>query len=125
MNRLSTILAATVVTLGCNGALADTFFVATDGSDTNPGTEGKPFATLQHARDAVRKFKETAPVPESVTVVVRGGTYRIDTSLTFNAEDSGIETAPVVWQAATGEEVRLSGGPTLPPDAFSPVTQRR
>ncbi|MBT3291511.1 MAG: hypothetical protein HN380_29470, partial [Victivallales bacterium] len=30
------------------------FYVAPNGSDANPGTEAKPFATLIRARDAVR-----------------------------------------------------------------------
>ena len=40
----------------------------------------------------------------------------------LDAQDSGTDAAPVIWQAAKGEEVRLSGGPTLPPDAFGRVT---
>ncbi|MHC4727792.1 MAG: hypothetical protein ACYS17_11260, partial [Planctomycetota bacterium] len=31
------------------------FFVAPDGNDENRGTLTEPFATLQHAREAVRK----------------------------------------------------------------------
>ena len=122
MNKLTIILTATVLTLACHSAPAATFFVATDGNDANPGTEAKPFATLQRARDAVRKRKQAGPTPESITVFVRGGTYRVTDSLTLDARDSGTETAPVVWRATAGEEVRLCGGPILPPDAFRPVT---
>jgi parallel beta helix pectate lyase-like protein len=122
MNKLTIILTATVLTLVCHFAPAATFFVATDGNDAHPGTEAKPFATLQRARHEVRKLKQAGPMPESITVVVRGGTYRITASLTFDAQDSGTETAPVVWQTATGEEVRLCGGPILPPGDFRPVT---
>ena len=32
------------------------WFVAPNGSDDNPGTKDKPFATLEKARDAVRTF---------------------------------------------------------------------
>ena len=126
MSRFSTVLlAATVLAVGCHTAVAETFFVAADGSDANSGTEAKPFATLERARDAVRKLKQTASDSESVAVVVRGGTYRISASLKLDAQDSGSEDAPTVWRAATGEEVRLCGGPTLPPDAFSPVTDEK
>jgi len=118
---MNKILAATVLALASQAASAATFFVATDGNDANPGTEAKPFATLQHARDTVRRLKQTAPVSESVSVTIRGGIYQINASLEFDGRDSGTGDAPVVWQAATGEQVRLSGGPTLPPDAFSRV----
>ncbi len=122
MSRLAIILTTMALTLACQAAPAETLFVATDGSDANPGTEAKPFATLQRARDAVRELKQTAPAPKSVTVVVRGGTYQIDASLVLDFQDSGSSSAPVVWQAAKGKEVRLSGGPTLPPNAFRRVT---
>ena len=126
MSRFSTVLlAVSVIAVGCHTASAETFFVATDGSDANPGTEAKPFATLEGARDAVRELKQTAPDSKSVAVVVRGGTYRISASLKLGAQDSGSEDAPIVWRAATGEEVRLCGGPTLPPDAFSRVTDEK
>ena len=121
MNKLTIILTAIVLTLACHSAPAATFFVATDGNDANPGTETKPFATLQRARHAARELKRTAPTPQSTNVVVRGGTYHIAASLTFDAQDSGTETAPAVWQTATGEEVRLCGGAILPADAFRPV----
>ena len=42
------------------------FFVATDGTDSNPGTIEKPFATIQRAQDAVSPGD---------TVFIRGGTY--------------------------------------------------
>ena len=122
MNKLSIILTATVLTLACHSAAAITFFVASDGNDTNPGSESEPFATLQRARDEVRKHTQAGSTSESITVFVRGGTYRVTDSLTLDARDSGTEIAPVVWRAATGEEVRLLGGPTLSPDAFRPVT---
>ena len=40
-----------------NETAAD-FVVATDGNDANPGTEGRPFATLGRARRAVREMKK-------------------------------------------------------------------
>ena len=44
--------------LGFLGAAwGEDLFVATSGSDTNPGTEMKPFATLERARDAIRAVK--------------------------------------------------------------------
>ena len=106
--------------LAGHAAPAATLFVATTGNDTHPGTADEPFATLERARDEIRKLKQTSPQP--VTVTVRGGTYRFDASFTLTADDSGGAAAQVVWQAAEGEVVRLTGGVTLPADAFRPVT---
>jgi hypothetical protein len=51
------------------------FHVATTGSDDNPGTADKPFATLARARDAVRRLRSGGPPKANVKVLVRGGTY--------------------------------------------------
>jgi hypothetical protein len=45
--------------------------------------------------------------------VLRGGTYYLDSPLEFGPEDSGTEQAPVVYCAAAGEKVVLSGGRRL------------
>jgi pectin methylesterase-like acyl-CoA thioesterase len=42
------------------------FYVATTGNDSNPGTEGAPWRTIQHAADTARAGS---------TVYVRGGVY--------------------------------------------------
>ncbi|MFV2066286.1 MAG: right-handed parallel beta-helix repeat-containing protein [Pirellulales bacterium] len=107
--------------LAGHAAPAATLFVATTGNDTHPGTAEEPFATLERARDAIRKRKPTSSQP--VTVTVRAGTYRFGATFTLTADDSGTSSAPVVWQAAEGEVVRLTGGVTLPADAFRPVTE--
>ena len=98
------------------------FHVASSGNDANPGTKDQPFLTLERAREATRQLKATGPLKEPVTVVVRGGTYRLQASLILGTPDSGTESAPVIWQAAPGEEVRLCGGAALSADAFVPVT---
>jgi len=48
-----------------------------------------------------------------VRVVLRSGTYFLDSPLEFAPQDSGTEQAPVVYAAAPGEKVVLSGGRRL------------
>src|SRR5262249_58040466 len=86
------------------------FFVATDGSDENPGTAARPFATLARARDAVRKLKADGPPTAAVTVLIRGGTYPLKDPLVFGPEDSGTQEHPVLYAAYPGETPVLSGG---------------
>ncbi len=86
------------------------FYVSPKGSDSNPGTKGKPFATLERAREAVRAREEASG---EVTVWLRGGDYLRTHALELSAADSGSAGAPVVWSAYRNERVRLLGGQVL------------
>ena len=88
---------------------AETFHVSPNGSDTNSGRVDSPFATLARAQTEARKFARR----EAVSIVVHDGTYYLESSLLFTAEDSGTEKYPVVYQAATGESPVISGGQRL------------
>ena len=97
------------------------FFVATDGRDDAPGTQAQPVATLARARDLVRAARAAGKVAaDGATVWVHGGRYELAQPLEFTAADSGRLIAPVVYRAAAGEAVTLSGARTVP--AFAPVT---
>jgi hypothetical protein len=86
------------------------FFVATNGSDENPGSREKPFATLARARDAVRQRKAAGPLKRGVTVLLRGGTYVLNEALVFGPEDSGTAEHRIVYAAYAGEHPILSSG---------------
>ena len=75
---------------------APTYWVAADGDDAASGSESAPWATLQHAADAVSP---------GATVEVRGGTYAQRVS--FHV--SGTPGAPITFEAAPGESVVLDG----------------
>lgn len=97
--------------LACQGSMAATLFVAGDGSDANPGTEEKPFATLERARDEIRQRRAGGPLPAGgMTVEVRGGVYELPRPLELTDQDSGAENAPVVYGARLGEVVKIAGG---------------
>jgi hypothetical protein len=111
MNRLATVLTASLLTLACHAAAADTLYVAPNGNDTNPGTAERPFATLQRARDEIRQRRSAAAMPEGgITVEMRGGTYELAQPLQLTAQDSGTQNAPIVYRARAGETVKLVGG---------------
>ncbi|HEY3282287.1 MAG TPA: hypothetical protein VGN26_08450, partial [Armatimonadota bacterium] len=92
------------------GASAATLYVSPKGSDANPGTLARPFATLERARDAARALRKQGPLPGGVVIEVRGGLYELPRPLELNEEDSGTASAPVTWRARAGEQVRLVGG---------------
>lgn len=91
-----------------------TFYVSPQGSDqwsgTLPdpapdGTDG-PFASLGQARLALRAMARDM----DRRVVLRAGTYHLEEPLALGPEDSGTAAHPVVYTAAAGERVILSGG---------------
>jgi hypothetical protein len=99
------------------------FHVDPRGNDAAPGTRARPLASLERARDAVRALKAARPLPPGgVTVWLHGGAYRLERTFALAAEDSGAEGAPVVYRAVAGETPRIVGGPVIPPEAFTPVT---
>ena len=63
--------------------------------------------------EAVRALLKTLDRPRPVRVVLRAGTYYLDSPLELGPEDSGSRDAPVVYAAAAGETVTLSGGRRL------------
>jgi hypothetical protein len=95
------------------------FHVAVNGDDSwsgrqpdpaRAGADG-PFRTLERARDAIRALKAAGGLPAGgVSVTLRGGRYELRQPFMLEAVDSGTAEAPVVYQAAAGEEVRLIGG---------------
>lgn len=91
------------------GAQPAEFFVSPSGDDGNAGTLERPFATLAGAQQAVRARGEG----RGATVLVQGGTYYLDEPLVFTSADSGNADAPVIFAAAAGETVVISGGRRL------------
>jgi len=99
----------TAITGGCVATAAGeplSFFVSTQGSDGNPGTLIRPFATLQRAQQEARKAAGRVPV----MIFVRAGTYYLPEPLIFTAADSGTREAPVSYQAYEKEQAVISGG---------------
>jgi len=92
---------------GCSGDCSE-YWVSTNGNDAGPGTQANPFLTIEHARDAVRSDPLRAKCP--ITVTIQGGTYRLNSPLTFGPQDSGASASAVTYQAAPGETPIISGG---------------
>jgi hypothetical protein len=88
-----------------------TFHVAPNGDDANPGSDAKPFATIQRARQAVRAINRQ--MTGDIVVVLHGGTYRIAQTIVFDPADSGADGHNVIYRAAENETPILSGGKTI------------
>lgn len=87
------------------------FYVSPKEKDTNPGTKSKPFASLKHAKEAVKKLNKKGSYPaEGIVVFLREGNYELYEQLTFSADDSGLSGAPVTYTAFPGDVVNITGG---------------
>jgi hypothetical protein len=73
------------------------FFVARNGSDANPGTQARPWRTIQKSADTV---------PAGSTVEIRGGTYHERVVVRV----SGAPGAWITFRNHAGEHVRIDGG---------------
>jgi len=89
-------------------------FVAPNGKDSNPGTRESPLATPAAAQKAVRRLI-VAGLKAPVTVMFRGGTYRLEAPLAFGPEDSPGGQFSVAYVAAPGEKVVFCGGRPIAP----------
>lgn len=118
----ATLIIIALINAFCPPALAADFHVAPGGSDANPGTFSKPFASLERARKAISQLRTLhSPLRTSNTVTVAAGIYPLTESLALNEQDSGTESTPVVWRAAGNGAVVLSGGIRIPPSALHVV----
>jgi Protein of unknown function (DUF1565) len=87
------LLAFSTTLLGQSGS---TFYVATTGSDTNPGSYTAPWLTVQHAANTV-----TA----GATVYVEGGTYKE----AVNFPNSGTASQPITFSSYPGQTAVIDG----------------
>lgn len=88
------------------------FHVANGGNDANPGTKGSPLATLEAARDAVRK-SIAAGMKSDVTVHIGAGDYFIERAIVLDDRDGGRDGFTVTYQGAPGLGTRIYGGRRL------------
>lgn len=101
------------------------FYVATDGSDENDGSLEHPFATLTAARDAIREGRANGTLPSgNIVVNIRGGHYPVSQQMIFEAQDSGVEGSPIIYQAYGDETVVFEGGQEIEASKAVKVTDQ-
>lgn len=76
-----------------------TFYVATNGSNSNPGTMESPWRSLNYS------FDQLTP---GDTLYIRGGSYSSE-SIELRDDDTGQENAPITVNAYQDEDVILKG----------------
>ncbi|MEN8249723.1 MAG: hypothetical protein ABFS32_12380, partial [Bacteroidota bacterium] len=101
MRKILIILLIVVASCSLKKQGAVELFVSPSGNDNNPGTIELPFATVERARNEVRKLK-----PEdnsSITVFFREGIYRFSKPLLLTYDDSGEKGKEIKYSAYENE----------------------
>ena len=115
MNTRKSIIAL-LVGLSTLTIQAQTYFVSPIGNDQNSGTKEKPFATLEKARDAVRK---THKAGAEATVFIRSGVYTLENPFILTQEDN-----QTTYAAYNDEKVIVRGSKVIKSSDFHKITDK-
>lgn len=106
---------------GQGSRMGQAFYIATKGNDAwsgtlpqsnQDGTDG-PFATLDRAREAIRRIKARSSLGDPVVVYLREGTYPLSKPVVFTHKDSGTRQSRSIYKAYPNETPVLSAGRTI------------
>jgi len=92
------------------GVAAADYYVDPSGNATASGTQDDPFATVQQAQQAIRRLNRQGVLTRPVNVIFRKGLHFLVEPLVLTSPDSGSKAASVIYRAAQGGGVTLSGG---------------
>lgn len=76
----------------------------------NPQRTDGPLASLQGARDAIRRMKREGKLNRPVKVLFANGRYVLKKPVVFTPEDSGTSATPIRYEAAPGAQPVFDGG---------------
>jgi len=100
----ASLLASGQATVNENLETAFVYVDAVTGSDSNPGTQAKPFKTISKAASVAQTNNHSGI---GTRVTINPGTYRESISLKHSSKDTSL---PMTFQAATTGSVIVSGG---------------
>lgn len=85
------------------------WYVSNKGDDGNVGSYEKPFASIKRAQTEI-VLRRGGGLKGDLTIWLRGGIYRLEKPLLFEANDGGLGENQVVYAAYKKERVTVSGG---------------
>jgi tetratricopeptide (TPR) repeat protein len=95
-------------------------FISPNGSDSNSGTEGKPFQTLDRALDGARQIKKEGVPRGGIGILLAGGTYPLNKGIKIGPELTGTKESPLTIAGMPHQKVIFSAGAKI--EGFAPVT---
>lgn len=82
-------------------------YVSVNGNDGNPGTQSKPFASINGALSMARK------IHGAVFIRLYGGTYYLSSPVVFTSADSRKDNEPLTLTSVDHQKVVINGGAKL------------
>jgi hypothetical protein len=105
---LSALMMLTVPAPAQDDSIVLSLYVSPNGSDTNPGTEEKPFKTIVKAQETLRAAKPEKEGDKEV--ILLPGTYWLTEPLRFAPEDAGTIHGSYHQVFYEGRDAVISGG---------------
>lgn len=108
----ATILSITIAMLVPTGLAAEVLelHVSPQGDDTGSGSSDAPLATLEGARNGLRKARAAGKTSAPAHIIVADGRYELAGPLVLLPDDGGTVSAQVTYEAAPGARPVFSGG---------------
>ncbi len=106
----SCLLTALIALSSCSKNIS--LYVAASGNDQSVGSIDQPLGTIQKAVETAREIRKSN-IKTAVSILVRTGTYYLESPLILLPEDSGDKANPLTISAYPGEEPVVSGGRKL------------
>jgi len=85
------------------------YYISPDGNDQNTGSLDAPFASIEAAKQAIRKLDKSQR-EQNITIYLRGGAHLISETVHFGLEDSAPEGYTYTYKAYQGEKPVVSSG---------------
>lgn len=101
-------------------AVSENKIYVENGAAGGNGTLSAPFGTLGEAQAKLAEMSAVGEIKGGVTVVLRGGTYSLDSTL----EIGDLNGTQITYMAYEGEDVTLTAGKNIPANYFEKVTDK-
>jgi len=95
-------------------------YVTPDGS--GDGSRENPFGEISDAQNKAREIISRGYPEDGVAVMIKGGVYELDQTISFTSADSGTEKSPVIYEAYDGD-VTLTLGKKVETSEFEELTE--
>lgn len=96
------------------------YYVSPNGNDvTGDGTSSQPYLTVEKVKSVIRAKTFPAGQEQDIIVNFHDGVYKLGSSLSFDAQDSGKGSKKITYKAINPGNVTISGGITVPDNLWT------
>ena len=107
LKNILPLAAAVIMGASMTATATDIYVNAEKGTSKGNGSINNPYKTIEEAQAAVRRINSN--MTEDINVILRGGNYFIDDTITLKTQDSGTNGYYVNYKAYPGETPVING----------------